>query len=767
MSVDRTGGAHPDPVFELGDRALRLPAGERQRLIDGSGCDERVRAEASALLHAVSTVSGSGSGEDGASVIPAPTLVGVSIGDFVPVRAIGCGSGGIVYEAEQRMPRRRVAIKVLRPRAGQGDPARGLEEESRALAALDHPAIVTVHAAGVAELEDIGPVAWIAMELVDEGRTSTEHARAAAASREVVRAFEAFASAVGAAHRAGIVHRDLKPANLLVSSAGDPKVVDFGLAAAFGSGGLPVGTRGYLAPERRDGAPATPRSDVWALGVCLDEALRAARVRRSHPAWTIAGMASAHDPAARYADAGAMAADLRASLEGTSIAALRRHPGRALAHAGASRPRRVAAFVAATVLVLGASWWALRSARAADLAAMRDAQRILSMHGEMSESIDAVVPADRPTAVARAWDRGILACSPGAADPEVVFVSAAAMLRMGEADRACELVARAVPALAEAGVAAEDVRWIELFAAACDARGSTGDASAVDRLARLLESTAESSPAADFLLGNYVYAVTLQPRDAGFLSLVARVVADRPSIDPRRSITGTVLLLVSAADAGSAWNGRFRSTDVEEAVERWTRPPFADSMGPVLVDLLIAVLPACAEARDVERLDGVIPALRVAAGRTGSVERVLIAEAYVAAYERAFGLHDRAGRTLDGMVDAPGSSDCGPHAWGIWLPERIKVALADPAPRDTFAGVVARIDRAPWTADPHPALASALRACMAGDAGACAASLRAWQSTRGPELTAEQRADDAWMVRRLIELAAPSPRPDAASGRPG
>lgn len=388
------------------------------------------------------------------------------------------------------------------------------------------------------------------------------------------------------------------------------------------------------------------------------------------------------------------------------------------------------------------------------------------MHGEMSESIDAVLPADRPMAIDRAWDRGMLACSRGSTDPEVVFVSAAAILRLGDPGRACELATRAAPALRQAGVAAEDSRWIDVFAAACAARSSPRDASVVDRFARALESVAGSSRAADFLLGCYVYAVALQPRDDGFLALVAGVV-ERPALDPRHSITGTVLLLVSAADARSAWDGVARSPIVLEAVERWTRPPFADSFAPVLFDLTIAALPACAEARDLARLESIIPALRLSALRTGSIDRRLTAEAYIASYERSFGLRERAEATLDAMVDAPGASAAVPQVWDAWLPERLKLALAGPAPRDAVARIFAHIERMPWAASTNPGLAAALRACMSGDAPACASALRDWQVARIPSLGEEQRADDAWLVRRLGELAASEARTDAPPGRPG
>lgn len=671
MTSPPSSGGHPDPVLELVDRALRLPPDRRASFIGSVEADSRIRDEALALILAVSSASADDEPTPAGASGGASTLIGSPIGDFRLVRAIGCGAGGIVYEAEQRMPRRSVAIKVLRPRAGAHDVAPRIESEARALAALGHPSIVAVHAAGVAKIDGFGPIAWMAMELVPDARTSTERARASGDARDVVRIFASFADALGAAHRAGVVHRDVKPANLLVSSAGIAKVVDFGLAAVDGHERLPLGTRGYLAPERHDGGAATARSDVWSLGVCLADALRAARVPRRHPAWAIAGHACAAHPADRYADGASMAADIRALRDGSAVRALRRDPLRAAIHRGTARPRTVAMAASMVALAGIATWWSWGALRGSDAMLLLGAQRILSMHGEITESIEAIRPEDHPAAIERAVDRGMRACERATMDAEVAFLSASAILRLG---------------------------------------------------------------------------------DAALMALVPALL-DGSGLDPDLSITGTVILLAAASDPAFAWTVPGRAESALGAVERWTREPFAGYLAPILADVMIDVLPACTKAHDRPRFEAIVPPLRLASMRTGSPERTLLAEAYVATYERAFKLDDRARATLDAMAVAEGAADVPPRVFGIWLPERVKLALLEDDPREAVVRVAAMVARSPWVASSDPLLAEAVRACASGDRTTCDAGIGEWLRGRPASFTAEQRADDEWMATELVKLA--------------
>lgn len=752
MTSPTSPRAHPDPVLALVDRALRLSPDRRASFIGNVESDPRIRDEALAVLRAFSNATDDDESAPAGVSGGESTLVGAAIGDFRLLRAIGCGAGGIVYEAEQRIPRRSVAIKVLRPRSGADDVVPRLEAEARAVAALGHPSIVAVHAAGVARVDGFGPIAWMAMELVPDARTSTEWAMASGGARDVVRIFASFADAIGAAHRAGVVHRDVKPANLLVSSAGVAKVVDFGLAAVDGSERLPVGTRGYLAPERRDGGAATARSDVWSLGVCLADALRAARVPRRHPAWAIAGHACAVNPADRYEDAASMASDIRALRGGSAVRALRRDPLRAAIHRGAARPVTVAAAALMAALAGAATWWSLGALRGSDAMLLLGAQRILSMHGEMTESIEAIRPEDRPAAIDRALDRGMRACDRATVDPEVAFLSASAVLRLGDAHRACEFATHASSELGSLGATEAERTWIDLLAAACEARSASGGSPAKDRLIAKVRSVATSSRPSDFLLASYVYAVTLQSQDPGFRALIPELLG-RAGLDPDSSITGTVVLLAAAGDPALAWAVPGRAESALGAVERWTREPFDGYLAPILADVMIDVLPACVQAHDRARFEAIVPALRLASSRTGSAERALLAEAYVAAYQRAFRLDDRARATLDAMALAEGAAGVPPRVFGIWLPERVKLALLEGDPRAAVARVAATVTRSPWVAASEPILAEALRAFAVGDRPTCASRAREWLLARPASFTPAQRADDEWMVAQLERFA--------------
>ena len=183
---------------------------------------------------------------------------------------LGCGGMGRVYLARHADLHRRCALKVLSPRAVAQDVdyVARFYHEGRAAAALCHPNIVTAHAIG----HDRG-YHFLEMELVtgpslqqlihDEGHLPAVRATALTAQ---------IAEGLAAAHREKIVHRDLKPDNVLLTQRGIPKIADFGLAKrVFWQDGLPaghlVGTPNFMAPELFQGEPATPASDVYALGV--------------------------------------------------------------------------------------------------------------------------------------------------------------------------------------------------------------------------------------------------------------------------------------------------------------------------------------------------------------------------------------------------------------------------------------------------------------------------------------------------------------------
>ena len=209
-------------------------------------------------------------------------MVGTSIGHYHILASIGKGGMGEVYAAEDTRLGRRVALKVLsRELAMDADRRERFEREARAVAALNHPNIVTIYS-----VEEAGGVPFLTLELV-EGRTLGALIPPGGLPLDRILAYSIpLADAVGAAHQRGITHRDLKPGNVMIGDDGRVKVLDFGLAKlkesnASLAASLPtqeltgegriVGTVAYMSPEQAEGKPVDPRSDVFSLGVVIFE----------------------------------------------------------------------------------------------------------------------------------------------------------------------------------------------------------------------------------------------------------------------------------------------------------------------------------------------------------------------------------------------------------------------------------------------------------------------------------------------------------------
>lgn len=188
---------------------------------------------------------------------------------------LGAGGMGIVRRATDTVLHREVAIKLLADNLAADPEARQrFLHEGRTVARLSDPHVVAVHDVG----ED-GGRPYLVLELVDGPSLAAELTQGGPLDPDDVVAVAAQALAgLAAAHAAGVLHRDVKPGNLLRTSDGDVKVVDFGVAQAADSPGLTrtgfvIGTRSYLAPERRRGAPASVATDLYALGATLVELL--------------------------------------------------------------------------------------------------------------------------------------------------------------------------------------------------------------------------------------------------------------------------------------------------------------------------------------------------------------------------------------------------------------------------------------------------------------------------------------------------------------
>jgi predicted Ser/Thr protein kinase len=348
-------------VLALFDQAADLPAAERAAFLETLRArDPELYVEVAQLLACDSALTGLGDAAAflNSPVVRPPAAAGAAtdhIGRYRIVGVVGEGGMGTVYEAEQDNPRRPVALKVIRP--GLVSPAlvKRFEHEAQILGRLHHPGIAQIYDAGLAE--DGRP--FFAMEFI-HGLPLGEYAgrhRLDPAARLALLA--RVCDAVQHAHDQGVIHRDLKPGNILVDEAGQPKILDFGVARAADlqttasrtQAGQLLGTLSYMSPEQVTGDPQAldGRSDVYTLGVILFELLvgrlpydlhqlplpEVARViREREPSRlglinthfrgdveTIAAKALEKDKARRYQGPAALAADIRRYLNHEPIQA--------------------------------------------------------------------------------------------------------------------------------------------------------------------------------------------------------------------------------------------------------------------------------------------------------------------------------------------------------------------------------------------------------------------------------------------------------------
>jgi eukaryotic-like serine/threonine-protein kinase len=425
-------------VREIVDAALDAPAAERSARVEAAcGGDAALAAEARSLLAAepeADTVTCALRAaveaewqSVGRAAPPEPAgedAAGQRIGAYTLERELGRGGMGVVYLGRRadRSYDGRVAIKLLRCAEDQGgELVRRFRQERQILARLDHPNIARLLDAGATPAGQL----YLVMEHVegteidawcDENRLGIE-AR--------LRLFLRVAEAVQAAHRSLVVHRDLKPANVLVTSAGVPKLLDFGIAKILDPSGFPHAadttflglqpmTPAHAAPEQIEGAPVTTATDVYGLGVTLyrlltgalpypdDRPLHRAIVetepipasarmtergaaeiaaaRGTDPARlrrrlggdldTILATALAKEPERRYGSAEAFAADVDRHLRGLPVAA--RRPTLRYRLAKAARRNRLAAGLAAVLTLAVVGFGASMGVLAGRLAEERD-----------------------------------------------------------------------------------------------------------------------------------------------------------------------------------------------------------------------------------------------------------------------------------------------------------------------------------------------------------------------------------------------------------
>ncbi|MGD8818451.1 MAG: LpqB family beta-propeller domain-containing protein, partial [Acidobacteriota bacterium] len=209
---------------------------------------------------------------------------GDRLGNYEIIAPLGAGGMGEVYRAHDPKLKRDIAIKVLPPElAGDRERRERFEREAVAVAALDHPNIVTVYS-----VEEADGRLFITMQLV-EGKTLAELIpRHGLPVEQFFKLAVPLADAVSAAHERGVTHRDLKPANVMVAPDGRIRVLDFGLAKLIAADTDPdaathiasehlteegkiLGTVAYMSPEQAEGRTVDHRSDIFSLGILMYE----------------------------------------------------------------------------------------------------------------------------------------------------------------------------------------------------------------------------------------------------------------------------------------------------------------------------------------------------------------------------------------------------------------------------------------------------------------------------------------------------------------
>lgn len=233
---------------------------------------------------------------------------------------------GEVYRAHDAHLKRDVALKVLAPGADD-DRQKQMRREAHALSTLNHPNIATIH-----DLVDADDISFVVMELIEGESLADRVAQGPLPASRVTDYARQIAAGLQEAHRRGLVHRDLKPANLMVTSGGQLKIVDFGIASTLAlpdaatatnlDSGVATGTLPYMAPEQIAGGAVDARADIWAFGAVLYELVTGQRPFEAANALMVAERILNRDPEAP----GAVLPDVPPALERVILRALAKEP---------------------------------------------------------------------------------------------------------------------------------------------------------------------------------------------------------------------------------------------------------------------------------------------------------------------------------------------------------------------------------------------------------------------------------------------------------
>ena len=239
---------------------------------------------------------------------------GTRLGRYEIRSQLGVGGMGEVYLAHDTKLNRKVAIKVVATYSGTSDQAnKRLLREARAAATLDHPNICAIH-----EVGEEGDRTFIVMQYVEGETLDVKLKQKPLELNESLILTEQIADALAEAHSRGIIHRDIKPLNIIVTSRGQAKVMDFGLAkliqqsevvqgeaeteAQLSTPGAIIGTVPYMSPEQVRGEALDARTDIFSLGIVLYEMLSGQRPFASTNSAAIASAILTREPPplARY-----------------------------------------------------------------------------------------------------------------------------------------------------------------------------------------------------------------------------------------------------------------------------------------------------------------------------------------------------------------------------------------------------------------------------------------------------------------------------------
>jgi serine/threonine protein kinase len=229
-----------------------------------------------------------------------PSTRVTQLGQYRLIRELGAGGMGIVFEAEDTLLNRRVALKVLRPNLPSEQSARErFLREARAMGSIDHPNVVSIYGVG----EDNG-IPYMAMQLLQGETLDLLLDRVKQLPVEdLARIGREVADGLAAAHASGLVHRDVKPSNIWIEAGtGKVKILDFGLALArdnihLTNSGFVIGTPSYMSPEQARGEDLDGRSDLFSLGSILYQAATGERPFEGPTAMVVMRNLEMHYPA--------------------------------------------------------------------------------------------------------------------------------------------------------------------------------------------------------------------------------------------------------------------------------------------------------------------------------------------------------------------------------------------------------------------------------------------------------------------------------------